>query len=234
MAPLSSNPVAPRKGRSPLAISYSSTPSDQMSLRSSAGSPRSISGAITASVPATTPSAVIDARDCDMSLRRLARQRARQAEIQHLRPPVSRDQHVRAFQVAMRHAAVVRVRERIGDLRPVAHDILGRQAALRNDVAERPSFTSSMTMKGWLSWVPTSWMVQMLGWFRRDACWASRFRRACASPSLAMPTLIATARPRSRSLRGVDLAHPAGARQTPDLVAPDHQPRERPPRRDDR
>ena len=67
IAPLNSNPVAPRNGFSPLAISYSSTPSDQMSLRSSAGSPRRISGAITDNVPAMTPSAVSDARDCDRS-----------------------------------------------------------------------------------------------------------------------------------------------------------------------
>ena len=60
MAPLCSKPVAPANGREPAAISYSTTPSAQMSLRASACSPRSSSGAMYASVPATEPAAVTD------------------------------------------------------------------------------------------------------------------------------------------------------------------------------
>ena len=126
--------------------------------------------------------------------------------------PSSRDQHVRAFQIAMRHAAVMRVRERIGNLRRRSGRRSSAWQAARRMMCESgcPS-TSSMTMKGWLSWVPTSWMVQILGWFRRDACCASRFRRACASRRWRCRTL---SRPRAPA-RGLWRRRPRPSRRSP-------------------
>ena len=112
-----------------------------MSLRASAGSPRSSSGAMHESVPATvlvrvaarrraTPTAPSDAR----------RMTPCKPEVEHLGAPVGCDHDVRAFQIAMDDAVSMRVRQRVGNLHPVANDLFDREAAWRNDVREPLAF----------------------------------------------------------------------------------------------
>ena len=60
------------------------------------------------------------------------RQPARQAEVEHLGAAFGADHDVRRLQIAMDDAARVRVRERVGDLRPVADDGLRRQTVRRD------------------------------------------------------------------------------------------------------
>ena len=54
-----------------------------MSLRTSAGVPRSNSGAMQDKVPAMTPSAVTDACDSDSSFRSWPREGLRETEVEH-------------------------------------------------------------------------------------------------------------------------------------------------------
>ena len=69
-----------------------------------------------------------------------AGQRHRQAEIQNLRPSILREDHVRRFEVAMQHAALVRVRERFSELHAELDDGRRRQAMLRHGDLQRLSF----------------------------------------------------------------------------------------------
>jgi len=60
-------------------------------------------------------------------------------KIQNFGAPFRRNHHVGRFQVAVNHPAVVRVRQRVGNLRAVAQDRVRRQAALRHHRRQRLS-----------------------------------------------------------------------------------------------
>ena len=64
----------------------------------------------------------------------------RQPEVQHLHAPVRRHDHVGAFQIAVHHAALVRMRQRSGELRAVTHHVLDPQRARRHLRAQRLPF----------------------------------------------------------------------------------------------
>ena len=81
-------------------------------------------------------------------LQAFGRHAACDPEVEHLRPPVRRDDDVRAFQIAMDDTVAVRVRQRVGNLNSVPHDGFGWQAVARvSQLAESccPS-TYSITM----------------------------------------------------------------------------------------
>jgi hypothetical protein len=59
MATRTSLPLGPAKGERPASISYSITPSDQMSVRASTCWPRACSGDMYAAVPTTVPASVL-------------------------------------------------------------------------------------------------------------------------------------------------------------------------------
>ena len=59
MAAATARESPPRNGRTPVSISYITTPSDQMSVRASTGSAHVCSGLMYAAVPGVTPGAVI-------------------------------------------------------------------------------------------------------------------------------------------------------------------------------
>ncbi len=64
----------------------------------------------------------------------------RQAEIQHLDRPVGRDQDVVRLQIAVNDAAVVSVRQRVGNLDAVADRRLGGQPVRGNEIEQRAPF----------------------------------------------------------------------------------------------
>ena len=61
--------VDPEKGTTPVAISYSTTPSENRSERASSSSPRACSGDMYATVPIELPGLVRDASSANMRLR---------------------------------------------------------------------------------------------------------------------------------------------------------------------
>ena len=67
---------------------------------------------------------------------RLVEAAPRQTEVEQLGLPVRRDHDVRGLQVAVHHVVIVRVRQRAGDLRPVARHGLRGQASGRDQGIE--------------------------------------------------------------------------------------------------
>ena len=112
--------VSPTNGRSPVAISYMTAPSAQMSVRASVSLPSTCSGAMYCTVPRIVPCAVpgvdvanlVIAGHRDRPRRRL---KLREPEVEELRARL-RQHDVGGLQVAMRDALPVRFVERVGDL----------------------------------------------------------------------------------------------------------------------
>ena len=73
------------------------------------------------------------------------------------------DGDVGGFQIAMDHAALVRVPQRRRDLLSVANDGLGGKAIFRDQLGERPPSTNSIAMNARPPISPTSYTVQMCG-----------------------------------------------------------------------
>ncbi len=65
------------------------------------------------------------------------RRPAREPEIEYLGRAFRADGHVRGLQVAVNHAALVRVRQRGRDLLAIPDDRFGRQAVGRDDLRKR-------------------------------------------------------------------------------------------------
>ena len=138
MAALSSKGVLPVKGLVPMAISYSTTPRAQMSLDTCTFSPRSCSGDMYGSVPTAVPACVSEACDLSEGGRHVrVHGPLGEAEVEHLDPAVWRDDDVVALQVAMHDTTLVRVRECVGELPSVVHDIVRRHRSRKNHRAER-------------------------------------------------------------------------------------------------
>ena len=122
----------------------------------------------------------------------------------------------------MRQTAEVRVRQRVRDLRSVAHDILNGQASGRNEVRERLPFHQLHDDEG-LVVVDADFVdgadVRVIQ-ARRVLRFAlqARVRIGIAR----YPEFDRDGAPELEVFRGVDLAHTADAKKPADLVAADH------------
>ncbi len=117
--------VWPGKLWRPVAISYSTTPNENRSVRGSTSSPRACSGDMYAIVPTVVPATLVKCSGGLVSLTRvevparspvLGRQ-LREAEVEHLHRAAAREEDVGRLDVAMQDAFGVRRVERVGDLR---------------------------------------------------------------------------------------------------------------------
>ncbi len=165
---------------------------------------------------------------------------AREAEIEELGPR-ARDHHVARLQVAVHDPAPVRAVEGGGDLRAQAQDVFERQPSLLEPLGERLALDQLQHEVVQLAAVhfrgsPTSWSVQMWGWFRRG----DALRLAVESRA----ELGVHGELRGKELQGhvaletgvtgtIDLAHAARAQGHRDLVGaePSRRPEARPPTR---
>ncbi len=97
-----------------------------MSLRASAALPRITSGDMYASVPAKLPP-----HQMARPIRRVGESATRQTggnpEVEDLDVTIGRDHHVGRLEVAVNDAAIVRMRERRGNLRRISPDAVYRE-----------------------------------------------------------------------------------------------------------
>ena len=187
----------PPNGRSPAAISYSTMPSEKMSVRGSSGSPSICSGDMYGIVPTIMPAFVRGATVSLSSRRPGSADRARPKSSTFTRPSSE------TMTLAGLRSRCVRC------LRCAAASASARAIAMSKNCASdtpprgiiwssvRPS-TSSIVRNRTPSASSVEKIVTMCGWLRAATACASRSKRARASGSCAIWTgsaLIATSRP---------------------------------------
>ena len=126
----------------------------------------------------------------------------RQTEVEDLRLAALGDEEIRRLEIPVDDARTVRRIERIGDLLAQRQHLLDRQRLALDRVLEGLPCIRSITRKGFPSWTPMSYTVQMWGWLRAEAARASRLKRSRASGDSAVSSgrnFTATRRPSSVS-----------------------------------
>ena len=131
----------------PVAISYSTTPKENRSVRASSSSPRACSGDMYATVPSVVPGLVKSSSDavggCDVSNQRgsvVSPAYLGQAKIQNLRLAASRHENVCWLDVAMHDPLRVGRVQRIGDFRRQLKHLFERQRLSAEQMLQRLSF----------------------------------------------------------------------------------------------
>ncbi len=117
--------LSPRNGNAPVAISYSTTPNENKSVRASSSLARTCSGDMYATVPKVVPGtgqvllvhhARLRVGRSDLARRAGSGGYLRQTEIQNLGVTALGDENVRGLDVAMDYALAVRCIQCVGDL----------------------------------------------------------------------------------------------------------------------
>jgi hypothetical protein len=149
-----------------------------------------------------------------------------ETEIENLQRAIGADLDVRRFQVAMDDAAVVRMRQRVGQLAAIANHLVERQPAVGNQRVERRSVHELHDDEG-----PLADLAHFMD--RADIWVIQRGRRACFAQEALTRTGIAECG-RRKNLdrdvsiqlwveRAIHLSHPAGADQQFDAVTADRR-----------
>ena len=109
-------------------------------------------------VPITTPSRVCSAVAASGVAASAFVDHLREAEVEHLHPPVGRHHHVGGLEVAVDDASLVRRGERVGDCFADGEEPIDGQATFGDEAVERLSSTSCIVRK----WTPRS--LRPSGW----------------------------------------------------------------------
>ncbi len=191
----------PSKGRRPVAISYSTTPSEKRSVRASSASPRACSGDMYATVPSVDPgrvrcAAVASSEPAASSPNTFARPKSRS-----FASPRSVTNTFAGFRSRCRIPAAWAASSASATCEPSSSTrSVGNGRPDTRCLSVWPCIRS-MAMKGFPSCSPRSYTTQMWGWLSAEAARASRRNRSSASglSSASGRNFSATFRPRFRS-----------------------------------